>query len=94
MVSPVPKAAIHSSSSAVVAAVVPLERDVTGLPVVSVLAILSSSGEAIPDHSEIRIVVRVELVQSSVTFPSAAPASLYQIPINPADPYWADCASV
>lgn len=51
VVLPVLKAAIHSSLSAVVASVVPDDRDVTALPDVGVLAVLSSSETS--DHSNI-----------------------------------------
>jgi len=77
---PIPTDAIHNSSSAVVVSVVPLDREVTVLPVLSVLEVLSSTALDSPDHSVIDKFVEVELVQFRVTFPSLAPAILYQIP--------------
>ena len=72
------KQAIQSSSATVVVSVVPLERDVTGVPPPSCLADLSKIGATNPEYSQALTLVSVEPVHVTVTsFDSAAPATLY-----------------
>lgn len=80
IVSPTPTQATHNSSLIVVVAVVPVDRDVTGLPVFAVLAVLSSIGDVMPPHSSMTRLVLVEEGIVRVTlWDSPAPATLKRI---------------
>lgn len=95
VVFPHPTVAMQSSSATVVVAVVPLDREFV-LPVLSVLAVLSSTlVDPRPDHSSIdKCMAPVAVLHTSVVDVSFPAATLYQIPTAPDDPQIAEIARV